>query len=48
MAHRWRSLTHLVNRPKLKLLDDIRVLHSPGSSLFLLVPPLPPVTLRIR
>jgi len=46
MTHRWRSLTHLVNRPAPKLLADVRVLHSPGSTMFLLVRPLPPLARR--
>ena len=46
MTHRWRELTYLVNRPKVKLMDELLLLHSPGSTLFLLVRPLPPVNAR--
>lgn len=38
--HRWRNLTHLIREP-LKAVKHLHVLHSPGSSLLLLVAPLP-------
>jgi hypothetical protein len=45
-THRWRTFAHLLTTDRSSLITETTFLHSPGSSLFLVVKPLPPVTRR--
>jgi hypothetical protein len=44
--HRWRKHAQQLRPQLLQAVRHVHLLHSPGSSLFLLVPPLPPITAR--